>query len=61
MKTTALESLFDKFGGLQASNFITKRLQDKCFPVSIAKFLKTSILKGIFKRLLQNFIDLKWD
>ena len=33
-------------------NFITKRLHHKCFPVNIAKFLRTSILKNICKRLL---------
>ena len=45
---------------IQASNFITKRLQHRCFPVNIAKFLKTSILKGICERLLLNIIDSKW-
>ena len=30
-KTPVLESLFNK--GLQACNFIKKRLQQKCFPV----------------------------
>ena len=39
-----LESLFNKFAGLQASNFATKRLQHRCFPVNIAKFLKTIFL-----------------
>ena len=34
-----LESLLNKFGGLQADNFITKRLLRKCFPVNVAKFL----------------------
>ena len=42
-----LESLFNKFAGLQADNFITKGLQHSCFSVNIAKFLKTSILKDI--------------
>ena len=28
------------------------RLQDRCFPVNIAKFLSTTILKNICKRLL---------
>ena len=45
MKTTELESLFNKFEGFQAGNFITKRLQHRCFPVNIAKFLKASVLK----------------
>ena len=35
-------SLFlNKVAGLKAYNFIKKRLQHTCFPVSIAKFLKT--------------------
>ena len=42
-----LESLFNKFAGLQADSFITKGLQHSCFSVNIAKFLKTSILKDI--------------
>ena len=55
-----LESLFNKFAGLQAGNFTAKRLQHRCFPVSIPKFWKTSILKDICERLLLNFIDSKW-
>ena len=46
-----LESLFNKFASLQVGNFITKRLQHSCFPVSIAKFLKTYIVNDIFERL----------
>ena len=42
-----LESLFNKFAGLQAGNYITKRLQHRCFPVNIAKFLKISNLEDI--------------
>ena len=37
--------------GLQACNF-TKRHQHRCFPVNIAKFLRTPILKNIWKQLL---------
>ena len=55
-KTLVLESLFNKFAGLQAGNFITKRFQHRCFPVNIVKFLKTSILKDICERLLLNFL-----
>ena len=33
--------------GLKACDFIKKRLQDRCFPVSIVKFLRTPILKNI--------------
>ena len=47
-----LESLSNKDAGLQACNFIKKRLQQRCFPVNIAKFLRTPILKNICERLL---------
>ena len=49
-----LESLFNKVAGPQAKNFIKKRLQHKCFPVSIAKFLRTFILKKICERMRLN-------
>ena len=39
-----LLSLFSKVAGLQACIFVKKRLQDRCFPLNIAKFLGTSIL-----------------
>ena len=39
LKIPVLESIFDKVAGIQASKFIKKRLQHKCFPVKIAKFL----------------------
>ena len=35
-----LEFLFNKVAGLQAYNFIKKRLQHRCFAVNIAKFLR---------------------
>ena len=38
--------------GLQACDLIKKKLQHKCFPVSIANLLRTSILKNTFARLL---------
>ena len=47
-----LESLSNNNAGLQACNFIKKRLQQRCFPVNIAKFLRTPILKNICERLL---------
>ena len=46
------EYLFDKVVGLQACNFIRKRLQYRCFSVNILKFLTTPILKNTCKRLL---------
>ena len=47
-----LESLFDKVAVFQPSNFIKDRFQHRCFPVNIAKFLKTPTLKNICERLL---------
>ena len=47
-----MESLSDKVADLKACNIIKKRLQHRCFPVNIAKSLRTSILKIICKRLL---------
>ena len=43
-KTPVLESLFNKVAGLQACNFITNRLQHRCFPVKFTKFLRTLFL-----------------
>ena len=40
---------FTKILGLKDCNFIKKRLQDRCFPANIAKFLRTPILKNIYK------------
>ena len=37
---------------LQACNFIKKRLQHRCFPLHVRKFLRTPILKNISERLL---------
>ena len=39
---------------MKARNFIKKRVQHKCFPVKIAKFLRTSTFKNICKWLLLN-------
>ena len=45
-KTPVLESLFSKVASLEACNFIKKRLQHRCFPVNIAKFLIKLYLKN---------------
>ena len=51
--TSVITSSFKfKFESLKACNFIKKRFQDTCFSVIIAKFLRTTILKKICKRLL---------
>ena len=42
------ESFLIKF----CKSFIKKRLKHRCFPVNIAKFSRTSILKNICGRLL---------
>ena len=44
MKTSVLESLFNKVVGLTVCNFIKKKLQHRCFPVNIAKFFRTGFL-----------------
>ena len=46
-ENTCVESLFNKVAGLKAL-----RLQHRCFPENIAKFLRPSILKNVFERLL---------
>ena len=43
---------FAIFTGLQACNFIIKRLQHGCFPVKFAKFLRTAIWKNFCEQLL---------
>ena len=53
------KSVLKKFtiftGKLHDCNFIKKRLQYRCFPPNIAKFLRTSSLKNIYQRLLLIF------
>ena len=43
--TLALKSFFKKVAGPQPCNFITKRLQHRCFPVKFAKFLRAPFLQ----------------
>ena len=38
-------SLFNEIAGLKAYNFIKKRLQHRCFPVNIAKFVRTYFIE----------------
>ena len=47
----------NKVADLKASNFIKKRLQRRCFPVKLAKFLRTLILKNILEQLLASLQD----
>ena len=46
-----LESVLNK---VASYNFIKKRLQHGCFPVKLAKFLRTPIFKNICEQLLLN-------
>ena len=52
MKTPVLESPFIRFAGFKVCNFLKKGLQHRCFPVNIAKFLRTLILMKICELLL---------
>ena len=47
-----LESLFYKVAGLIARNFIKGRLQHRCFPLNIAKFLRAAFLTEHHRWLL---------
>ena len=46
METSVLESLFSKLVDPQTCKFIKKRLQHRCFPVNITKFLRPPISPG---------------
>ena len=41
-ETTVLESLFSKATFIKACKFVKKRIQHRCFPVNIVKFLRTA-------------------
>ena len=51
-----LESLFNKYAGLKACNFIKKRLQHKFFPVKFAKFLRTPPLQNTSRGCLWKYL-----
>ena len=51
-KTPVMESYLNKVSGLQAYNFIKKRLQHRRFPATIAKFLRTAFFREHFRWLL---------
>ena len=51
-KRPVLGSFFIKVTGLNACNFIKKRLRHRYFLVNIAKYLRTPNLKKILERLL---------
>ena len=56
-ETPVLESLFKNVADLKAWNFIKKRSQNRCFPVTIAKFSILLISKIIGKRLHFDFFN----
>ena len=45
-KPPVLEFVLNKLAGLQANNFIKKRLQHRCFLVNITKFLEHAFLQN---------------
>ena len=47
--------LLNKNAGLLSWNFIKKRLQNRFFPVNIAKFLRAAVLENIWQRLFKPF------
>ena len=55
MKTSVLEPLFIIAAGLKVCNSIKKRLQHKCFPAKLAKFLRIPYFTEEFQRLLLTF------
>ena len=51
-----LESPFIRLADFKTCNFLEKGLQHRCFPVNIAKYLRTLILMKIFEQLLLQFL-----
>ena len=51
-----LESPFNRLAGFKTCNFLKKRLRHRCFPVNIAKILRTLILMKICEQLLLQFL-----
>ena len=47
-----LESSFNRLAGFNTCNVLKKSLQQRCFPINIAKFLRTLILMKICEQLL---------
>ena len=60
-KTPALESLFNKVLVLQVYNLIKRKLQQRCFPVNIAKFLRTPFFIEHLRWLLLPFTTSFWN
>ena len=51
---------FNRVADFRPATILKKRLEHKCFPVNIAKFLRTPILKNICERLLLQPAALGW-
>ena len=56
-----LVSPFNRLLDFKTCNFLEKGLQHSCFPVNIAKFLRTVILMKICKQLPLEFLLLTAD
>ena len=48
--------IFDKFASLSPATLLKKRLWHTCFPVNLAKFLRTPFLQNTFRRLLLHIL-----
>ena len=55
-----LESIFNKVAVLQGCNFIKNRLQRRCFPVNIAKFLRTAIFFSSVGIIARPAVKMPW-
>ena len=58
-ENTVLESLLNKAAGLQACNFIKRRLQHRHFPVKFGKFLRTPIFEK-YLRTTASVLSFSW-
>ena len=48
---------FNKVAGLRSATLLKKRLWHRCFPVNVAKFLRTPFLQSTSRRMLLTKID----
>ena len=46
---------FNENASLEPCNFLKKRLQHRCSPVIVAKYLRTPVLKNICERLFKRY------
>ena len=60
MKTSVLESLFNKFMCLQVCHFTEKRLQHRLFPVNIANFKNTYFEKHLLVLIVVTYCIENW-